>query len=61
VSDCLETIEEMDMENREIFEEAGGVVYDFIPCLNDSDSWIDALETWVKDWCVNKLPTQHIA
>ena len=61
VSDCLETIEEMDMENREIFEEAGGVVYDFIPCLNDSDPWIDALETWVKDWCVNKLPTQHIA
>jgi ferrochelatase len=61
VSDCLETIEEMDMENREIFEEAGGIVYDFIPCLNDSDSWIDALETWVKDWCVNKLPTQHIA
>lgn len=61
VSDCLETIEEMDMENREIFEEAGGVVYDFIPCLNDSDPWIDTLETWVKDWCVNKLPTQHIA
>jgi ferrochelatase len=61
VSDCLETIEEMDMENREIFEEAGGIVYDFIPCLNDSDPWIDALETWVKDWCVNKLPTQHIA
>ena len=51
----------MDMENREIFEEAGGVVYDFIPCLNDSDPWIDALETWVKDWCVNKLPTQQIA
>ena len=61
VSDCLETIEEMDMENREIFEEAGGVVYDFIPCLNDSDPWIDTLEKWVKDWCVNKLPTQHIA
>ena len=61
VSDCLETIEEMDMENREIFEEAGGVVYDFIPCLNDSDPWIDTLEKWVNDWCVNKLPTQHIA
>ena len=50
-----------DYKLREIFEEAGGVVYDFIPCLNDSDPWIDALETWVKDWCVNKLPTQHIA
>ena len=61
VSDCLETIEEMDMENREIFEEAGGVVYDFIPCLNDSDPWIDTLKKWVNDWCVNKLPTQHIA
>ena len=61
VSDCLETIEEMDMENREIFEEAGGVVYDFIPCLNDSDPWVDALEKWVNDWCVNQLPTQHIA
>ena len=42
-------------------EKAYGAVYHFIPCLNESNPWIDALEKWVKDWCVNKLPTQHIA
>ncbi|WP_457666989.1 ferrochelatase [Thiolapillus sp.] len=42
-SDCLETLEEIAMENREIFLEAGGEQYDYIPCLNDSDEHIDML------------------
>lgn len=36
--DCLETLEEMAVENRDIFLEAGGQQYQYIPCLNDSDA-----------------------
>jgi protoporphyrin/coproporphyrin ferrochelatase len=36
-SDCLETLEEISMENAEIFRHAGGKNFAAIPCLNDSD------------------------
>lgn len=36
--DCLETLEEIAMENKEIFLDAGGEKYNYIPCLNDSDA-----------------------
>jgi ferrochelatase len=36
-SDCLETLEEIAMENAEIFKAAGGENFAAIPCLNDSD------------------------
>jgi ferrochelatase len=42
-SDCLETLEEIAMEGRETFVHAGGGDYRYIPCLNDSAEWIDAL------------------
>lgn len=42
-SDCLETIEEIDMENREYFMEAGGESFAYIPALNDSKYHIDML------------------
>jgi ferrochelatase len=35
-ADCLETLEELEKENREYFERAGGKVYKYIPCLNDN-------------------------
>jgi ferrochelatase len=38
--DCLETLEEVAMENREIFLEAGGEQYGYIECLNDHASHI---------------------
>ena len=44
-ADCLETIEEIDEENREYFEEAGGGRYRYIPALNDRDDHIEALVT----------------
>jgi len=37
-SDCLETLEEIAMENAHIFKEAGGENFAHIPCLNDSDA-----------------------
>ena len=35
-ADCLETLEELEKENREYFEKAGGTEYKYIPCLNDN-------------------------
>jgi ferrochelatase len=35
-ADCLETLEEIAMENAEIFRHAGGENFAAIPCLNDS-------------------------
>jgi len=42
-ADCLETIEEIGMENRDYFLEAGGQQYRYIPALNDDDGHINAL------------------
>jgi len=47
-SDCLETLEELEEENREYFMESGGKKYKYIPCLNDSDDHIDALVNLIK-------------
>ncbi len=41
--DCLETLEEIAMENKSIFEEAGGTAYRYIGALNDSDLHVNAL------------------
>ena len=38
--DCLETLEEIAGENREIFMHAGGKEYSYIPCLNDNDEHV---------------------
>lgn len=42
-ADCLETLEEIAMENRELFEEAGGETFSYIPALNDHASHSDVL------------------
>jgi ferrochelatase len=42
-ADCLETMEEIQMENKDLFVEAGGKTFNYIPCLNDNDDHIDAL------------------
>ncbi len=47
-ADCLETLEEIEIENREYFEQAGGKRLHYIPCLNDSDAHVDMLETIVR-------------
>jgi len=41
--DCLETLEEIAMQNRDIFLSAGGEKYDYIPCLNDDPAHIETL------------------
>ena len=41
--DCLETLEEINMEAREAFLHAGGEKFSYIACLNDSLDWTTAL------------------
>ena len=48
-ADCLETLEEIAVENRDYFLEAGGENFTYIPCLNSSPGHISCLETIVKE------------
>ena len=48
VTDCLETLEEIAMEGKEEFLEAGGENYHYVPCLNDDDDWAKLLSKWSK-------------
>ncbi|MEI6707314.1 MAG: ferrochelatase [Methylococcales bacterium] len=41
--DCLETLEEIAITNKEIFIEAGGEQYRYIPALNDSDAQVNSI------------------
>jgi len=48
-ADCLETIEEIGMENRDYFFEAGGERYEYVPCLNAHEQHLDALAARISD------------
>lgn len=47
-ADCLETLEEIAVENRDYFLEAGGSDFQYIPCLNSSAGHLDALGSIVE-------------
>ena len=47
MTDCLETLEEIAMEGKEEFLDAGGEEYHYVPCLNDDD-WAKTLAKWSK-------------
>ncbi len=48
-ADCIETLEEINEEIKESFEEAGGESFTYIPCLNDEDAHIAALGKVIED------------
>ena len=50
VSDCLETLEEIDVRGKEEFMGAGGESFTMIPCLNSNELWVDVLKNWVKEF-----------
>ncbi|AJZ90540.1 Ferrochelatase [Beauveria bassiana D1-5] len=47
-ADCLETLEEMAVQNREVFIEAGGTKYEYIPALNDDPAHIAMMMSLVE-------------
>ncbi|MDR2187869.1 MAG: ferrochelatase [Azonexus sp.] len=52
VADCLETLEEIAIEGRREFLDAGGKTYHYIPALNENEDWLRALAD---------LAEQHLA
>ncbi len=49
-SDCVETLEEINIQGREIFLKNGGKHFDLIPCLNDNSDHIDLFENLVQKY-----------
>ena len=49
VTDCVETLEEIEMAGGKTFRENGGEEFKMVPCLNDSDLWVHALVTWIRN------------
>tara|TARA_X000001036_G_scaffold356170_1_gene338155 strand:- start:147 stop:452 length:306 start_codon:yes stop_codon:yes gene_type:complete len=49
-SDCVETLEEINIQGRDTFLENGGKNFELIPCLNDSSDHIDLFEKLVKKY-----------
>lgn len=47
-ADCLETIEEMGMTNRDFFLAAGGTDYAMVPCLNEDPVWIEGMAALIE-------------
>ena len=45
--DCLETIEEIDEENKEIFLDSGGEAFHYIACLNDNNEHVEAINNLI--------------
>jgi ferrochelatase len=48
VSDCLETLEEIAEEGKEIFMHAGGESFSMIPCLNVHPEWVKVMAGYVQ-------------
>ena len=48
-SDCVETLEEINIQGKESFLENGGEKFDLVPCLNDRDDHIDLLQNLIKN------------
>jgi len=63
-ADCLETLEENDMGNRELFLSAGGEQFNYIPCLNDRPDHAEALTGLVAreltGWLDERFPLSRI-
>ena len=49
-SDCVETLEEINIQGKESFLSNGGKKFDLIPCLNDNSHHIELFEKLVKKY-----------
>lgn len=64
-ADCLETLEEIAVENRDYFLEAGGEGFAYIPALNDSAEHIEALTSLIEDnlsgWALKPMTAESLS
>lgn len=49
-TDCLETLEEIAIQGKETFMEAGGESFQMIPCLNTREDWVALLAQWTREY-----------
>jgi protoporphyrin/coproporphyrin ferrochelatase len=47
VTDCLETLEEIELQGSKVFQQAGGESLTLVPCLNAHPDWVHTLSQWV--------------
>ncbi len=59
VSDCLETLEEIEERGKEAFLEAGGESFTMIPCLNTHPLWVKAIAGWINDYAAGDKTMIH--
>ena len=60
-SDCVETLEEINEEIKEAFEEAGGEHFEYIPCLNDDEAHVEMIEQIVRREALGWLSSREAA
>ena len=53
-SDCVETLEEILIREKESFINAGGQNFDLVPCLNDSDDHIKLFKHLINSYLIRK-------
>ena len=53
-SDCVETLEEINIQGRESFIKNGGQNFDLIPCLNDNEDHITLLKSLIEKYYLKK-------
>ena len=53
-SDCVETLEEILIQGKESFIDAGGKNFDLVPCLNDNEDHIDLFQHLIKRYLLIK-------
>ena len=49
-SDCVETLEEINIQGRESFIDSGGKNFDLVPCLNDNEDHINLFDNLIKKY-----------
>ena len=59
-SDCLETLDEIELEYRNEFLELGGEQFSYIPALNDRDSHIEMMRSLVQPYLSDGRPSESI-
>lgn len=59
VSDCLETLEEIEERGKEDFLHAGGESFTMIPCLNTHPLWVKAIAGWIQDYAGGNKTLVH--
>jgi ferrochelatase len=46
-ADCLETLEELDVEGKHFFMDNGGESFARVPCLNTDPAWVAVVKGWI--------------